>query len=44
MDELTFQVEVKDQHRITIPKATRELLNISIDDIVMVTIRKGNTT
>ena len=40
MTELTFQSRVIDQHKITIPKATRDLLNIGVGDIVVISIKK----
>lgn len=40
MVELTFQAKIIEQHRITIPKTTREILKINIGDTVTINIKK----
>lgn len=42
MKELTFQVKITHQHRVTIPKSTREMMKLEIGDIVTVTIKRDS--
>lgn len=40
MKELTFQAKIAHQHRVTIPKSTRQMMNLEIGDIVTITIKR----
>lgn len=40
MVELIFNAKVIEQHRITIPKTTRDILNIGVGDNVTIRIEK----
>jgi bifunctional DNA-binding transcriptional regulator/antitoxin component of YhaV-PrlF toxin-antitoxin module len=42
MKSLTFQANIIEQYRLTVPKATRDLLKIGIGDTVIITIEKGD--
>ena len=40
MAELTFQAKIIEQHRVTIPKSTRDILKIAVGDMVIINIKK----
>lgn len=42
MKELSFQATIRKQHKITIPEATREMLDIKVGDVVNITVKRDS--